>query len=245
MSYRPVFFAVALLMTLSCLLIGPAAAQENEIAADPSEQPTRPWFVMTARPVIAGGAGSMQFNWEAFSGLADYDEDANFRAGYMTIIPEAFFMPTKARQFIISASLPLAFGSGTFAETDDGKKVIDGESFRFFSWHIAVGLGYQWYFGAEERTNLFLMSHLGGGRYRFSVEYDGEDYTSDPLRSYYVDLSIGSTYRFQNNLVLGGSVDLGVMGFDGEAGDDDFLDVEVAGGFNMFRLNFLIGYAFY
>ena len=240
-------FTVALLVSFfvfCCLTIAPAMAQDNAPAADDAANANRPWFVMAARPVIAGGAGSIQFNWEAFGGLADYDEEADFSAGYMTIIPEAFFMPTQARQFIISASLPLAFGSGTFEETDD-KKVIDGESFRFFSWHIAVGLGYQWFFGTEERTNLFLMSHLGGGRYRISIEYNDEEYTSDPLRSWYVDLSVGSTHRFENNFVLGGSLDLGVTGFSGEAGGDDFMDVDVNGGFNAIRFNLLAGYAFY
>ena len=233
------------LFVLNCLTIAPASAQDNSPAAVvDSGHENRPWFIMAARPVIAGGAGSIQFNWEAFGGLADYDEEADFSAGYMTIIPEAFFMPTQARQFIISASLPLAFGSGTFEETDD-KKVIDGESFRFFSWHIAVGLGYQWFFGTEERTNLFLMSHLGGGRYRISIEYNDEEYTSDPLRSWYVDLSIGSTHRFENNFVLGGSLDLGVTGFAGEAGGDDFMDVDVNGGFNAIRFNPLTGYAVY
>nr|HPM78939.1 hypothetical protein [bacterium] len=109
------------LFVLCSLTIASATAQDNPPAGGDAAHANRPWFIMAARPVLAGGAGSIQFNWEAFGGLADYDEDADFNAGYMTIIPEAFFMPTKARQFIISASLPLAFGNGAFKETDDDK----------------------------------------------------------------------------------------------------------------------------
>lgn len=218
-------------------------AQAPGVAA---EQVVLPWFVMTARPVIGGGAGSMEFHWEGFAGLLDYNEEVNIvGANYASIIPEAFFMPTRGRHFIISASLPLGWGRGAFEDTDDPDKVIDGENFSYFSWFLTLGLGYQWYFGAEQRTNLFLMGHLGGGRFRFATEYAGETYSSDPMRAWYFDASVGSTHRFRNGFVLGGSLDFSTISFDGEAGGDDFFDVEVAGGLGLFRLNALLGYAWF
>jgi hypothetical protein len=161
------------------------------------------------------------------------------------IIPEAFFMPTHDRNFIISASLPFSWGSGKFAEADDPSKVIDGDKLGINYWSLVLGLGYQWYFGEQKRTNLFLMGHLGGGRLRFAVSHDNDDYVSDSLPMMYFDASIGSSYRFDSNFVLGGSLDFAAIGFNGRGGDGPFMDVDVEGRLGMTRLNVLLGYAWY
>jgi len=239
--------AVVSLLMLAILVVPLLAFAQDQPAApapEPAAQAIVPWCVLAARPVLGGGRGSAEFHWEAFGGLSDYDEEVDITGmGYLSIIPEAFFMPTSGRRFIISASLPIGGGTGTFEKTDDGR-VFDEEKFRYRTIFVNLGLGYQWYFGLEQRTNLFLMTHLGYGGYRFSVEYDDEDYTSDWLRSGYFDISVGSSYRFDNNLVLGGSLDLSGFSFTGEAGEEDFIDVDVDGGASFIRLNFLIGYAF-
>lgn len=229
----------------------PAFAQDAPPATAPApagvqKQVELPWFIMTAKPIFGGGAGSVKFTWDTLGGVRDYDETANYRgAGYVGLAPEAFFMPTQGRHFIISASLPLISGSTKFAETDDPDKVIDGDKLRFNAVHLLLGLGYQWYFGAEQRTNLMLLSHLGGGTYRFAIEHEGDESVSDPLRSWYFDISIGSTHRFANNFILGGSLDLSNIGFSGQAGNDEFLDVYADGGLASMRLNAILGYAFF
>ncbi|NLH47658.1 MAG: hypothetical protein GX444_03535 [Myxococcales bacterium] len=228
-----------------------AFAQDAPPAAAPApagiqKQVELPWFIMTVKPIFGGGAGSVDFEWELNNRAAEHDETVNFRGvGYLGLSPEAFFMPTKGRHFVISASLPLISGTGKFAETDDPAKRIDGDKLRFNAIHLALGLGYQWYFGAEQRTNLMLLSHLGGGTFRYAVEHDGEEYVSDPLRSWYFDISIGSTHRFANNFILGGSLDFSNLGFSGQSADDEFLDAYTEGGLGSMRLNAILGYAFF
>jgi len=201
---------------------------------------------------FGGGSGSMDWHWNALAGLVDYEESVNFAVGGMSIIPEAFFMPTRGRHFLISASLPITMGRGTFAESDsasiDGEQrgeIIDGEKFTYLNYALALGLGYQWYFGAEQRTNLILMSHIGFGRFQFAMEWEGDRYNSDPLNSGMFDVSVGASHRFENNFVLGGTLDFWFQRFSGQAGEEDFLDVDVAGGMGQVRLNALLGYAFF
>jgi hypothetical protein len=204
-----------------------------------------PWFVMTGRLAFGAGSGSMNFHWNSFGSFLDYNETAGFSAGGMSIIPEAFFMPTSGRHFIISASLPMTVGSGTFTKYNDPTRVIDGQHFTYSNWALAIGLGYQWYFGAEQRTNLILMGHLGGGAYKLTVHWRGDDYTSDSMRSGIFDISVGSTHRFACNFVLGGTLDIWTQQFSGAAGGTNFFDTDIAGGMSQLRLNMIFGYAFF
>ncbi|MDP8222253.1 MAG: hypothetical protein P9L99_02750 [Candidatus Lernaella stagnicola] len=208
-------------------------------AAAQSEQP---WFVMTFRPEVAAGFGNMTLEWDSFGGLLDYKEEAAIESvSAWGLTPEAFFMPTSGRHFIISATGMFGGGNGRFEE--EAGEVIDGEDLRFSYWHLAVGLGGQWFLGAAERTNLYLMAHLGGGRMRFSVDYEDEDATSDPLGAGYFDATIGSTYRFASNFVLGGSLALANQRFAGTADSGDFWNVNTSGSLLTTKLSLVLGFA--
>lgn len=206
-----------------------------------------PWFVMSVRPVFAGGrSGAMTFNWKALGGLVDIEEDLRVKStSYFAIQPEAFFMPTAGRGFIISASLPIGFGSGRFEETGGTEHIINEDEFNFLMWHLTVGLGYQWYFGMEKRTTLLLMSHLGLGGFRIGVKTIDEDGSTDMLGSLQSDISIGSTYRFISTFTLGGTLDFSYVGFSGETEGDEYWEVETAGNLGFLRLNALLGWAFF
>ncbi len=220
----------------------PAAAQAQESGKNAK----LPWFVMTGRVALGGGGGSITYNWDAIDGFVSHKETVNIKSvNYFGVIPEAFFMPTQGRQFLISASLPMGAGNGTYATTDSADKVIDGEKFHYNSVFLTLGLGYQWYFGEMQRTNFILMSHLGVGTYGFSVDYAGKNYASDRLGASYFDISAGMTHRWANNILFGGTLDLSTIRFQGQAGDSDFMDVQVQGAHNMARLNAMIGYAFF
>jgi len=228
---------IAWVMALPLLLpcAGAALAQEA------------PWFVMSVRPVLAGSrSGSMTFNWQALGGLVDIEEDVDVAsAGYFAIQPEALFMPTAGRGFIISAALPLAGGGGRFAETGGAGRVINEDVFNFVMWHLMLGLGYQWYFGMDRRTTLMLMSHAGVGTFKIGVKTVDEDGATDPLASMQADISVGSTYRFACNFTIGGSLDISYVGFSGETEGEEYWEVETAGGMTFLRLNALLGWSFF
>ncbi|MBZ0270694.1 hypothetical protein K8I61_01555 [bacterium] len=202
-----------------------------------------PWFVMAGRLAFGGGGGSMNVEWEAYDGLIDYDEDVDFSAGQAALGAEAFFMPTRGRHFIISGSLLFVGGGG---ELGEGDRVFDGEAMSYSAWFLNLGLGYQWFFGAEERINLFLMSHLGPGQFQMTVDFPDEERTTEVLPAWDFDISAGTWYRFPSHFVLGGSLDFYSIGFGGDAGSEGAWDATIRdGGMGGARLNLIIGGSFH
>ncbi|MCZ7586553.1 MAG: hypothetical protein M5R36_26235 [Deltaproteobacteria bacterium] len=128
---------IAVFAVILFVVPGPASAQEEPreeggdaaaVPAPPAVAPNPlPWFVMTGRLAFGGGSGSATFDWESFNGLASHEEEnvPVKNLGHGAIYPEAFFMPTKARRFIISASLPMGGGSGTMGQSDKLKSGDD------------------------------------------------------------------------------------------------------------------------
>ncbi|MCL4233644.1 MAG: hypothetical protein KJ042_03890 [Deltaproteobacteria bacterium] len=231
--------AVAMVIFCGCFLASRAIAQEPAASAV-SALP--PWCVLSIRPAMGGGAGSMTTEWDVYDGTLNFEEAVEITGvSHTALIPEAFFMPTAGRGFTISASLPFGGGSGT-ATSDNIFRDYDF-AYRFV--FLNVGLGYQFYFGAEKRANLALMSHLGFGRTQFTVDFPGDTATSKALGGGDFDLSVGSWYRFRGGFTLGGSLDYWVLTFSGDAGDEGPIATTVSnGGMGGVRLNALIGYGF-
>ena len=228
-------YALLSLLTFVLLLPGIASAQDAQL----------PWFVMTVRPTLGAGGGAITYSWDTFGGVADVEETVQIKSiGYFSVIPEAYFMPTKGRGFIISASLPISTGQGKFGTSDSDNNRLEDVELRQFSYFAVLGLGYQWYFGERKATNLMLLPHLGIGRYSYTVDYQGETYDSDPLGAGTFDITVGSTHRFDSNFVIGGSLDLDYIGFSGDLGGNDLFDAKVNGRNNLMRLSLILGYAF-
>jgi len=235
--------------------------------------PELPWCVLTGRLALGGGGGTATFHWDTFGGMESFDyeeKNVSMSVGQLAIIPEAFFMPTRARHFIISASLPFGGGGGKMGRSREltngdfpaqpggveigarvgnrtlspGDRIFDGEKIGYRFWFLNLGLGYQWFFGAQQRTNLFLMSHFGPGRTQWTIDYHGDTRTSNTLSAWDFDISVGSWHRWSNNFVLGGSLDLWWMGYQGKAGDSDIVDTYMRGGLFTPRLSLIAGYAF-
>lgn len=230
---------VALVMILWCFLAPNALAQE--MATTPASA-LPPWCVLAIRPAMGGGAGSMTTEWDVYDGTLNFEEAVEITGvSHTALIPEAFFMPTAGRGFTISASLPFGGGNGT-ATSDNIFRDYDF-AYRFV--FLNLGLGYQFYFGAEKRANLALMSHLGFGRTQFTVDFPGDTATSKALGGGDFDISVGSWYRFRGGFTLGGSLDYWVITFSGDAGDEGPIATTVSnGGMGGARLNALIGYSF-
>jgi len=201
-----------------------------------------PWFMITFRPELGGGGGTMDLNWKStVLNQVDAEEEARLEGlGYGGLTTEAFFMPTSGRHFIISPLLSFGGGSGQF---DEAGGLVTGQDVRYTQWVLALGLGYQWYFGALEKTNLYLMGHLGGGRIVFAVDNDGEWENSDGLGLGYFDVTVGSTHRWDNGFLLGGALVLAGERYQGTTEAGDFWDVETSGSLRFARLGLVIGYA--
>ncbi len=216
----------------------------EEAVVDHGNDPgTRPWMVLTGRLAFGGGAGSFEGEWDFMNSTTNYKEDVDMEGvGHSAFIPEVFFMPTKARQFIISASIPMGSGNGTL----DSDVVFQEDDFSYGFTFVNLGLGYQWFFGELEKTNLMLMTHMGSGRYWMRIEPDDfrDERTTRAMKAWDFDLSVGSFHRFNNRVVLGGTLDYWAIGFNDRAGSKDYVDAYANGGLAGMRLNFLAGYAF-
>jgi hypothetical protein len=223
---------VLILMASTLVIFATASAQERHS--------TLPWFMITIRPEIGSGSGKVDLNWNSVGGFADYEEKPAIQgAGWGGLAIEPFFMPTKGRQFIVSPLLSFGRGSGKFS--NEGP-IVDGQDMTYSQWVLAVGLGYQWYFGATQATNLYLMGHFGGGRITLAVDENGWE-SSDPMALWYLDVTIGSMHRWENGFLLGGALILNGESFSGSTGAGDFWDVEATGNIQMWRLGLMLGYA--
>ncbi|MCB1153198.1 hypothetical protein KDL45_06075 [bacterium] len=204
-----------------------------------------PWFVMTGRIALGGGSGTAEYDWDV-NFIEDLVGDVGGKEtvdiedlSHGAFIAEAFFMPTKARHFILSAALSLGGGNGTAVSND----VFDDEDYSYVFRTLSVGLGYQWFFGPKKNTNLFAMTHLGWGAYAFTVNFRGAEETSRAMGAFTYDLSVGSWHRFDSGFTLGGSLDYWALSYSGRAGDGGIIDTEVNGSQYAVRLNALAGWS--
>jgi hypothetical protein len=172
----------------------------------PETPPKPPVALLTARPEYGiGGAFNPRAHW---GGAA----------------LEPYIMPTPDRGFIVSPLLTFGWGSsGTLS------------SYNFSQYAIAVGLGYQWYFGAEKATSLYLMAHFGGG------QITRQKYLSGGFG--YADATIGSLHRWKNGFLLGGALIAdGLFGRHTQS-SEIFGGSNAVGDLEMWRLGAVLGYA--
>ena len=226
--------AIIILITMASTLLIVAAASAQET------HQTLPWFMITVRPEFGGGSGNVDLKWSSIGGYANHEEKPAIQGvGWGGLAVEPFFMPTKGRGFIVSPLLSFGRGTGKFSSVGP---IIDGQNMTFSQWVLAVGLGYQWYFGATKATNLYLMGHLGGGRITLSVDDNGWD-SSDPMALGYLDVTIGSMHRWENGFLLGGALIFSGESFSGSTSAGNFWDVDASGQIQMWRLGLMLGYA--
>jgi hypothetical protein len=209
-----------------------------------------PWFEITVRPEIGTGGGGLSQRWDAPASSNMYynEESASlYNVGVVGLTTEAFFMPDFWRRFIISPMLTFNGGSGTFGRSfgmfGPNSTGANPQSVRFGDWIMALGLGSQWYFGAQQRTNLYLMAHLGGGFTTLSTAQGGSQHVSAPLSTGYVDVTIGSMHRFNNGFLLGGSLVFSDQQFGGPAGNNGYWGNNSNGEISLLRLGLMLGYA--
>lgn len=221
------------LLALASTLVFVAAAAAQEL----------PWFMITVRPELGAGDGNVDLTWNSGGRFGHHEEKPGVGgARWVGMAIEPFFMPTGGRGFIISPMLSFGRGSGSFSNVGTN---VDGQAMTFSQWLMAVGLGYQWYFGATKATNLYLMGHLGGGQVTFAVDDRGWQ-TSNPMAMGYLDVTIGSMHRWDNGFLLGGA-----MIFSGEnfksynipTGAGNFWNVDASGNIQMWRVGVMLGYA--
>ncbi len=220
-----------------------AEAVEEQKKPEPTADPERPWCVLVGRLAFGGGAGSFSGEWDFMNNTVNYEEDVDMESvSHSAFIPEVFFMPTKARQFIISASIPMGSGNGKL----DSDFVFQDDDFNYGFTFANLGLGYQWFFGQLEKTNLMLMTHFGRGRYWMRIEPNDmrDERKTRAMKAWDFDLSIGSFHRFDNRFVFGATLDYWALGFDDQAGSEDYVNTYAKGGLAGMRLNLLAGYAF-
>jgi hypothetical protein len=221
---------VALIAMASTLVIVTAA----------SAQSTLPWLMITVRPELGGGSGAVTLKWNSIGDFASHEESPAIQgAGWGGLAIEPFFMPTSGRQFIISPLLSFGRGSGSFSSEGP---IVDGQNMRYSQWVLAVGAGYQWYFGVTRATNLYLMGHLGAGQISLAVDDNGWQ-TSDSMGLGYLDVTIGSMHRWDNGFLLGGALILSGESFNGSTSAGNFWDVDTSGNIRMVRLGLMLGYA--
>jgi hypothetical protein len=229
---KKLFTVTISLLAMVLALPAFAGAQDSDL----------PWFMVQVRPEIGGGSGGVTLTWDTIGSLADHEEEAEIQgASYFGLSPEVIFMPTAGRQFMLSASSHFGAGSAKFEEK--AGDIVDGQDLTYTFWSLAMGVGYQWYFGALQKTNLYLLPHIGFARTRLTVDYLDEERQSDPLGGVYFDFTIGSTYRFDSGFLLGGQLALAHHRFNGTTEAGDFWDVETNGGMNMARLGLVLGFA--
>jgi hypothetical protein len=213
-----------------------AAAQDS-----PS---TLPWFMITVRPEFGAGGGNVDLDWNSGGRFGHHDEKPAIQgAGWGGLAIEPFFLPTSGRGFIISPLLSFGRGSGTFNNVGTN---VDGQNVMYSQWLMAVGLGYQWYFGATKATSLYLMGHLGGGQVTLAVDDRGGWQTSNPMAMGYLDVTIGALHRWRNGFVLGGAMILSGENFDSydvPTNSGNFWNVGATGNIAMWRLGVMLGYA--
>jgi hypothetical protein len=221
-----------------------AEAVDKQKKSEPAADPGRPWCVLAGRLAFGGGQGSFNGEWDFMNNTKYYEEDVDMESvSHSAFIPEVFFMPTQARQFIISASIPMGSGQGKL----DSDFVFQDDDFNYGFTFFNLGLGYQWFFGPLEKTNLMLMTHLGSGRFWMRIEPTDDmrdERKTRAMKAWDFDLSIGSFHRFDNRFVFGATLDYWALGFNDQAGSEDYVNTYAKGGLAGMRLNLLAGYAF-
>jgi hypothetical protein len=134
---------------------------------------------------------------------------------------EPWFMPTPDRQFIAAPMASFGWGAGRLDV--------------FSQWAVAIGLGYQWYFGAAQATNVYLMAHVGGG------QITRREFPTMPFG--YGDVTLGSLHRWKNGFVFGGALIAdGLVGRTTRS-DKIFGGPAWPGYLEMWRLGLVFGYA--
>lgn len=267
---RSRFRVVCLVACVLAMLVG--AAEGKETAQKPSGKTAAvststskelPWMILTGKLAFgAAPVNAMNLYWETETGRRVDVESMNnvFQTGF---IPEAFFMPTKGRHFLLSASLPIGVGmgamnpsgklteesrpvSGKGAKLDAGEEIFKGGERVFYNFMlINGGIGYQFPLGRRDATAIFLMSHFGGGPAWLKVECLGTTIKTGPMTAIDADASLGVHHRLKNKVVLGASLDGWIFFFRGDFDSHGPIDFPVDELMLGASLNLFAGYAFF